>query len=191
MELYCILHWLNTVYVWLQIFKADFTCPPWFSSSAKKLIKRILDPNPSTVCPPSSLHINLLYFFPSLEWCIVILGTCQLTVHANGMKQRITIAELIENEWFKKGYKPPAFEQANVSLDDVNSIFNESVVILVVLLCIMLSILVHHLWVCTWCSSWLTGFSKPSCGEARRRVYRAYGSCNHECIWTHLYLSGS
>ncbi|KAG6740962.1 hypothetical protein POTOM_056434 [Populus tomentosa] len=70
------------------IFKADFTCPPWFSSSAKKLIKRILDPNPST---------------------------------------RITIAELIENEWFKKGYKPPAFEQANVSLDDVNSIFNESV----------------------------------------------------------------
>ncbi|KAB5514621.1 hypothetical protein DKX38_028531 [Salix brachista] len=84
------------------IFKADFTCPPWFSSSAKKLIKRILDPNPSTVC------------------------TCQLTVHANGMKQRITIAELIENEWFKKGYKPPTFEQANVSLDDVNSIFNES-----------------------------------------------------------------
>ncbi|KAJ6673279.1 NON-SPECIFIC SERINE/THREONINE PROTEIN KINASE [Salix viminalis] len=39
---------------------------------------------------------------------------------------RITIAELIENEWFKKGYKPPTFEQANVSLDDVNSIFNES-----------------------------------------------------------------
>ncbi|KAF9662841.1 hypothetical protein SADUNF_Sadunf18G0096200 [Salix dunnii] len=71
-----------------SIFKADFTCPPWFSSSAKKLIKRILDPNPST---------------------------------------RITIAELIENEWFKKGYKPPTFEQANVSLDDVNSIFNESV----------------------------------------------------------------
>lgn len=33
-----------------QIFKADFTCPPWFSSSAKKLIKRILDPSPITVC---------------------------------------------------------------------------------------------------------------------------------------------
>ncbi len=41
------------------------------------------------------------------------------------MKQRITIAEVIENEWFKKGYKPPSFEQADVSLADVDSIFNE------------------------------------------------------------------
>ncbi|CAK7345320.1 unnamed protein product [Dovyalis caffra] len=78
----------NLMALYKKIFKADFACPPWFSSSAKKLIKRILDPNPST---------------------------------------RITIAELIENEWFKKGYKPPTFEQANVSLDDVDSIFNESV----------------------------------------------------------------
>lgn len=52
----------------------------------KKLIKRILDPSPST---------------------------------------RITIAEVIENEWFKKGYKPPSFEQADISLADVDSIFNE------------------------------------------------------------------
>ncbi|KAE9461400.1 hypothetical protein C3L33_06684, partial [Rhododendron williamsianum] len=42
-----------------------------------------------------------------------------------GLKQRITIAEVIENEWFKKGYKPPTFEQADVSLDDVDAIFNE------------------------------------------------------------------
>lgn len=76
----------NLVALYKKIFKADFTCPSWFSSSAKKLIKRILDPNPST---------------------------------------RITIAEVIENDWFKKGYKPPVFEQANVSLDDVNEIFNE------------------------------------------------------------------
>jgi len=145
--LYCILPRLNVVFVRLQIFKADFTCPPWFSSSAKKLIKRILDPNPSTVCSPSSLCINLLYAFPSLEGCHIILGIC-LTVHANGMKQRITISELIENEWFKKGYKPPTFEKANVSLDDVDSIFNESMVILVFHLCILLSNLVHHLWVC-------------------------------------------
>lgn len=74
-------------YVAPEIFKAEFTCPPWFSSSAKKLINRILDPNPAT---------------------------------------RITFAEVIENDWFKKGYKPPVFEQANVSLDDVNSIFGES-----------------------------------------------------------------
>uniref|UniRef100_A0A7N0T418 non-specific serine/threonine protein kinase n=1 Tax=Kalanchoe fedtschenkoi TaxID=63787 RepID=A0A7N0T418_KALFE len=78
----------NLVALYKKIHKADFTCPPWFSSNAKKLIKRILDPNPST---------------------------------------RITIAEVIENEWFKKGYQPAVFEQADVSLDDVDAIFNESV----------------------------------------------------------------
>lgn len=77
----------NLMSLYKKIFKADFTCPPWFSSSAKKLIKRILDPNPQT---------------------------------------RITIAEVIENEWFKKGYQPPVFEQEEVNLDDVNAIFNES-----------------------------------------------------------------
>ncbi|CAI0544825.1 unnamed protein product [Linum tenue] len=77
----------NLMQLYKKIFKADFSCPPWFSTSGKKLIKRILDPNPAT---------------------------------------RITIAEVIENEWFKKGYKPPVFEQADVSLDDVDSIFNDS-----------------------------------------------------------------
>ncbi|MBA0663590.1 hypothetical protein Goklo_003695 [Gossypium klotzschianum] len=39
---------------------------------------------------------------------------------------RITVAEILENEWFKKGYKPPKFEEADVTLVDVDSIFNES-----------------------------------------------------------------
>nr|GMD89533.1 CBL-interacting serine/threonine-protein kinase 23 [Ipomoea batatas] len=77
----------NLVALYKKIFKADFACPPWFSSSAKKLIKRILDPNPQT---------------------------------------RITIAEVIENDWFKKGYQPPVFQQEDVNLDDVNAIFDES-----------------------------------------------------------------
>ncbi|XP_028759212.1 CBL-interacting serine/threonine-protein kinase 23 [Neltuma alba] len=77
----------NIMSLYKKIFKADFTCPPWFSSSAKKLIKRILDPNPAT---------------------------------------RITFAEVIENDWFKKGYVPPRFEQADVTLDDVDAIFGES-----------------------------------------------------------------
>ncbi|CAL5410165.1 unnamed protein product [Camellia sinensis] len=72
---------------WHEIFKAEFLCPPWFSSGSRKLIKRILDPNTET---------------------------------------RITIAEIIENEWFQKGYRPPTFEQEDVSLDDVDAIFDES-----------------------------------------------------------------
>ncbi|PIA30173.1 hypothetical protein AQUCO_05700105v1 [Aquilegia coerulea] len=77
----------NLMALYKKIFKADFTCPPWFSTSAKKLVKRILDPNPVT---------------------------------------RITIAEVIENEWFKKGYKAPIFEPADTTLDDVEAIFDES-----------------------------------------------------------------
>ncbi|KAG4949717.1 hypothetical protein AAZX31_15G187400 [Glycine max] len=77
----------NLSALYKKIFKAEFMSPPWFSSSAKKLINKILDPNPAT---------------------------------------RITFAEVIENDWFKKGYKPPVFEQANISLDDVDSIFSNS-----------------------------------------------------------------
>ncbi|GJS45349.1 CBL-interacting serine/threonine-protein kinase 23-like protein [Tanacetum coccineum] len=77
----------NLMALYKKIFKADFSCPPWFSASAKKLIKRILDPNPET---------------------------------------RITTAEVIENEWFKKGYVAPRFEQEEISLVDVDAIFNEA-----------------------------------------------------------------
>lgn len=31
-----------------QICQANVSCPPWFSSGAKKFIKRILNPNPDT-----------------------------------------------------------------------------------------------------------------------------------------------
>ena len=43
-----------------------------------------------------------------------------------GNPQRITISEVLENDWFKKGYQPPSFEMANVNLDDVDALFNES-----------------------------------------------------------------
>ncbi|CAN4096793.1 unnamed protein product [Withania somnifera] len=77
---------LNSLYQ--KILKASFSFPPWFSSSAKKLIKHMLDPNPLT---------------------------------------RITIPEILEDDWFKKDYKPPHFEQDDdVNLDDVDAIFNGS-----------------------------------------------------------------
>lgn len=41
-------------------------------------------------------------------------------------KQRITIAKVLQNEWFKKGYQSPKFEHEDVSLDDVDAIFSES-----------------------------------------------------------------
>lgn len=78
----------NLPVLYRKICRADFMCPSYFSSSAKKLIKRILDPNPLT---------------------------------------RITIAEILEDEWFKKGYKLAySEEEQNVNLDDVDAVFNDS-----------------------------------------------------------------
>ncbi|KAK8446908.1 hypothetical protein SEVIR_9G561900v4 [Setaria viridis] len=62
----------NLMRLYKLICQANISCPTWFSSGAKKFIKRIIDPNPDT---------------------------------------RITIAEILEDEWFKKDYKPPRFEQ--------------------------------------------------------------------------------
>ncbi|EOX95608.1 hypothetical protein QUC31_005118 [Theobroma cacao] len=78
----------NLAALYKKIWMADFTCPSWFSSGARKLIKRILDPNPLT---------------------------------------RISIPEILQDEWFKKGYKPPQFEQEeDVNLDDIDAVFNDS-----------------------------------------------------------------
>ncbi|XP_056160418.1 CBL-interacting serine/threonine-protein kinase 9 isoform X3 [Syzygium oleosum] len=78
----------NLIALYRKICNADFACPSWFSSGAKNLIKRILDPSPLT---------------------------------------RITIPEIREDEWFKKGYRPPRFEQEEeVNLDDIDAAFNDS-----------------------------------------------------------------
>jgi len=40
---------------------------------------------------------------------------------------RITIPEILEDEWFKKDYKPPVFEEKEeTNLDDVEAVFKDS-----------------------------------------------------------------
>ncbi|XP_058750795.1 CBL-interacting serine/threonine-protein kinase 9 [Vicia villosa] len=77
----------NQIALYRKIGRAEFTCPPWFSPEAKKLLKAILNPNPLT---------------------------------------RIKIPELLEDEWFKKGYKPASFTEQDVNVDDVAAAFNNS-----------------------------------------------------------------
>ncbi|XP_010541706.1 PREDICTED: CBL-interacting serine/threonine-protein kinase 26 [Tarenaya hassleriana] len=78
----------NLMTLYKKISAAEFNCPPWLSSGAKKLISRILDPNPMT---------------------------------------RITIPEILEDVWFKKGYKPAVFEEKeDANLDDVEAVFKDS-----------------------------------------------------------------
>ncbi|KAH7276842.1 hypothetical protein KP509_39G024200 [Ceratopteris richardii] len=77
----------NLMTLYKKIHKADFTCPAWFSSGARKLISRILEPNP---------------------------------------QKRITIREILENDWFKKGYKPARFsEEGSINLDDIDAVFDD------------------------------------------------------------------
>lgn len=53
-----------------------------------------------------------------------------------GVVQRITVPEIIENAWFKKGYQPSTFDTSEATnLDDVDAIFDDSVVILFLMLC--------------------------------------------------------
>ncbi|KAH6835595.1 CBL-interacting protein kinase 9 [Perilla frutescens var. hirtella] len=78
----------NLMALYKKIQRAEFSFPSWFSMGAKKLIKRILDPNPLT---------------------------------------RMTIPEILENQWFREDYKPPRFEQEeDVNLDDVDAVFSNN-----------------------------------------------------------------
>lgn len=78
----------NLMNLYKKIQGANFVVPSWFSSGAKKLIKRILDPNPLS---------------------------------------RITISEILQDEWFRKDYHPPSFaDEADVNLDDVDAAFCDS-----------------------------------------------------------------
>jgi serine/threonine protein kinase len=52
----------NVASLYKKISGAQFNCPSWFSDGAKKLITRILDPNPSTVSfftPPPFLTFKI------------------------------------------------------------------------------------------------------------------------------------
>ncbi|KAI4963937.1 hypothetical protein ZWY2020_008651 [Hordeum vulgare] len=78
----------NLMVLYKKISDAEFTFPPWTSFPAKRLLTRILDPNPMT---------------------------------------RITVQEMLEDEWFKKGYKRAEFdEKYDTTLDDVDAVFNDS-----------------------------------------------------------------
>ncbi|KAH9604459.1 hypothetical protein KSS87_016526 [Heliosperma pusillum] len=78
----------NLMTLYKKIQRAEVMYPSWFSSGARKLIKRILDPNPLT---------------------------------------RIALSDILQDEWFKKDYHSPSFEEEeDVNLDDIDAAFNNS-----------------------------------------------------------------
>ncbi|KAF9587716.1 hypothetical protein IFM89_004693 [Coptis chinensis] len=82
----------NLMELYKKISRGDFKCPNWFPTEVRKILSRILDPNPST---------------------------------------RITLDKLMENPWFKKGYKPiensqPHEKEKTENLGDVQAAFEST-----------------------------------------------------------------
>ena len=60
---------------------------------------------------------------------LIIITHAFLLTLCTSLSQRITIPEILQDEWFKRGYKPPQFEQEqDVNLDDIDAVFNDSMV---------------------------------------------------------------
>ncbi|KAK1424818.1 hypothetical protein QVD17_20156 [Tagetes erecta] len=75
----------NLMGMYKKISKGEFKCPHWFPPEVKKLLSRILDPNPTT---------------------------------------RVTLAKLMDNSWFKKGFKKVETHYIPRSVrDDQESVF--------------------------------------------------------------------
>lgn len=95
--------------------------------------------------------------------------------------QRITVPEIIENEWFKKGYQPPTFDTSEVTnLDDVNAIFDNSMVI-----SFDTFVVSKTLW-----QKWVSCNVAPGTRKSRRWEKRRAASYD-ECIWAYFHISGS
>ncbi|KAK9697023.1 hypothetical protein RND81_08G010000 [Saponaria officinalis] len=83
---------------------------PFEDSNLMSLYKKIL--KASFTCPP---------------WLSTSAKTLIQQILNPNPSTRITIAEVIENEWFKKGYTPPVFEEEpDINIDDVDAIFDLS-----------------------------------------------------------------
>ena len=96
--------------------------------------------------------------------------------------QRITIAEILEDEWFKKDYKPPHFEQNDdVSLEDVDAAFDSSEVIQSECRILVCSPNIYVLKASLMLSSFFTG---TSCGGEKRETRI------HECICSYCKVAG-
>ncbi|KAL4307988.1 hypothetical protein GQ457_01G046870 [Hibiscus cannabinus] len=79
-------HDQNLMEMYKKICRGDFKCPQWLPPEVRKLLSRILDPNPN---------------------------------------QRITTAKLMENVWFKKGFKKIDTPPPSPNLRRIDSVIND------------------------------------------------------------------
>ncbi|KAI8570109.1 hypothetical protein RHMOL_Rhmol01G0008100 [Rhododendron molle] len=103
----------SLVNLYLKILRAEYTFPEWFTESHKKLISRMLDPNPRTV---------VLYTIISKQKQTVELRQ-EIQQYLVLPMQRIKLPEIIEDKWFQTDYEPAVhFEcDEDTNLDDVHA----------------------------------------------------------------------
>jgi hypothetical protein len=76
---------------------------------------------------PQSENCKLKFFYTGL-WRFLFHSFAHTHLSQQAIFfQRITIPEILQNPWFKKGYKPAKFiEEEDVNLEDINAVFNNS-----------------------------------------------------------------
>ncbi|KAF5958914.1 hypothetical protein HYC85_006139 [Camellia sinensis] len=89
-----------------------------------QLLQKLPPPLKKAPAPAQSAAATQPAKLPSKPLPLAQADSTMVTITITIM--RITIVKVIENEWFKKGYKPHIFANEDVSLDDVDAIFNES-----------------------------------------------------------------
>ncbi|KAL6009803.1 CBL-interacting serine/threonine-protein kinase 3 [Asimina triloba] len=118
----------NLMKLYKKISDAEFTCPPWFSWGAAKLITRILDPNPMTERILTQKTDWTTRAFDAEHKSFPLTNLAKI-FHTGGLSlyHRITIPEILEDEWFKKGFKRPFFEENDdTNVDDIDAVFKDS-----------------------------------------------------------------
>ncbi|KAG8495194.1 hypothetical protein CXB51_012864 [Gossypium anomalum] len=101
----------NLMNLYKKISAAEFTCPPWLSFSAMKLITQILDPNPMTSFSMLTSHIGQLLLY--LGFFDFYLNNFNMSTMYRTEREQPTAMNAFELISMSKGFKPwePGFKR--------------------------------------------------------------------------------
>ncbi|KAA0035062.1 CBL-interacting serine/threonine-protein kinase 6-like [Cucumis melo var. makuwa] len=80
----------NIVSMYRKIYRGDFKCPPWFSPEARRLVTKLLDPNPNTRIPTSKI-MESSWFRKSIPKSVVTKEEQEFNESNEKLKQSETL----------------------------------------------------------------------------------------------------
>ncbi|PIA45812.1 hypothetical protein AQUCO_01600210v1 [Aquilegia coerulea] len=84
----------NVVAMYKKIYRGDFKCPPWFSSDARRLVTKLLDPNPSSRITISKV-METSWFKKSIPKAILIQEAKELESGMNQSELKVKQSETL------------------------------------------------------------------------------------------------